>query len=89
MWRWKYRFHGKEKRLALGAYPEVPLASRRDGAATIKGARQLRDEARALLTAGTDPGEARKETKRAQAAALDNAFEVVARPSSTPTAVSA
>ncbi|MFC5523938.1 Arm DNA-binding domain-containing protein [Polaromonas jejuensis] len=22
-WRWKYRFDGKEKRLALGSYPQV------------------------------------------------------------------
>ena len=28
LWRWKYRFGGKEKRLALGKYPEVPLARR-------------------------------------------------------------
>ena len=24
-WRWKYRFMGKEKRLALGVYPDVTL----------------------------------------------------------------
>ena len=34
-WRWKYRFGGKEKRLAFGVYPEVSLAQ----------ARVLRDEA--------------------------------------------
>ncbi len=26
LWRWKYRFDGKEKLMALGKYPEVPLA---------------------------------------------------------------
>ncbi len=26
-WRWKYRVGGKEKLLALGLYPDVPLAS--------------------------------------------------------------
>ncbi|MBS0370215.1 MAG: DUF4102 domain-containing protein [Proteobacteria bacterium] len=35
-WRFKYRFSGKEKLLALGVYPEVSL----------KLARQKRDEAR-------------------------------------------
>ena len=25
LWRWKYRYTGKEKRLALGAYPGVSL----------------------------------------------------------------
>ena len=38
-WRLKYRVHGKEKRLALGVFPEVTLAEARDG----------RDAARKLL----------------------------------------
>ena len=25
LWRWKYRFKGKEKRLAIGPYPEIRL----------------------------------------------------------------
>jgi integrase len=82
LWRWKYRHAGKEKRLALGTYPAVPLASRPDAAAPggiVKGARQLRDEARALLNAGTDPGEARKEAKLAILRAHETAFEPVAR----------
>jgi hypothetical protein len=29
-WRLKYRFHGKEKALALGIYPEVSLARARE-----------------------------------------------------------
>jgi integrase len=82
LWRWKYRHAGKEKRLALGTYPAVPLASRPDPAAPggiVKGARQLRDEARALLNAGTDPGEARKDAKLATLRAHETAFEPVAR----------
>ena len=45
LWRWKYRFAGKEKRLALVRYPDVALAGRgeRDRLAgverVIKGAR--------------------------------------------------
>ena len=35
-WRWKYHYAGKEKRLALGVFPEVPLADATD----------LRDKAR-------------------------------------------
>jgi hypothetical protein len=49
LWRWKYRYQGKEKRLALGVYPEVSLLRAREQCA----------EARKLLRAGTDPGEAR------------------------------
>ena len=50
-WRFKYRFLGKEKRLALGVYPEVSLLK----------AREKRDQARALLAENIDPGQARKE----------------------------
>jgi hypothetical protein len=67
LWRWKYRYADKEKRLAFGTYPAVPLASRLDPSSPggmLKGARQLRVEARALLLAGTDPGEARRDAKR-------------------------
>ena len=31
LWRWKFRVLGKEKVLALGAYPDVPLAQAREG----------------------------------------------------------
>jgi hypothetical protein len=27
LWRWKYRYLGKEKRLSLGIYPDVSLSS--------------------------------------------------------------
>ena len=56
LWRLKYRHSGKEKRLALGAYPAVPLQN----------ARKKRDEARELLSEGTDPGEQKKAAKVAQ-----------------------
>lgn len=68
-WRWKYRFAGKEKRLALGTYPEVSLAT----------ARQRRDDARRLLADGTDPGQARADAKGAERLRLGTDFESVAR----------
>jgi len=49
-WRMKYRFAGKEKRLALGVYPTVGL----------KVARQRAAAARDTLINGTDPGAERK-----------------------------
>lgn len=67
-WRWKYRFAGKEKRLSLGVYPTVSL----------KEARDKRDEARRLLTNGTDPSENRKAKKAANKEEAYS-FEVVAR----------
>lgn len=53
MWRFKYRFGGREKLLALGAHPDVPL----------KRAREKREDARRMVADGVDPGEARKEQR--------------------------
>jgi hypothetical protein len=50
LWRLKYRFNEKEKRLAFGVYPEVTLAQ----------AREHQLEARRLLNSGVDPGEYKK-----------------------------
>jgi integrase len=68
-WRLKYRFGGKEKRLSLGTYPDTSLAD----------AREKRDAARKLLSAGVDPGEQRKAVKAAGAERAANSFEVIAR----------
>lgn len=67
-WRLKYRMAGKEKRLSLGTYPDVSL----------RDARERKIEARALLAAGVDPSEARKESKAAARLAQLNTFEAVA-----------
>ncbi len=66
--RLKYRFDGKEKRLAIGVYPDVPLAL----------ARQRRDDARQLLAQGVDPGEHKKAAAVARAVLGANTFEVIA-----------
>jgi len=76
LWRLKYRYGGKEKRLALGAFPEVPLSQARKDAPT--GARQKALEARALLAEGIDPSATRKATKAEQQAQSET-FERVAR----------
>lgn len=68
-WRLKYRMHGKEKRLALGVYPEVSLAE----------ARGARDEARKLIAQGLDPGVVRQEVKAARQLSAASSFEAVAR----------
>lgn len=69
LWRLKYRFGGKEKRLAIGTYPEIALAD----------ARNRREEARKLLANGGDPGEVKKAQKAAKADRDANSFEVIAR----------
>lgn len=68
-WRLKYRFHGKEKRLAFGVYPDISLALARD----------RRDNARKLLAQGVDPSENKKATKAAGIDKAENSFEVLAR----------
>jgi integrase len=72
LFRLKYRVGGKEKRLALGGYPDTSLAEARD----------KRDEARKLVAQGIDPSAERQEAKRqrveAQQAAADT-FEAVTR----------
>lgn len=53
LWRFKYRIAGKEKRIALGIYPDVGL----------KDARERPDAARRQVAARIDPSEQRKAQK--------------------------
>ena len=69
LWRWKYRFEGREKLMSFGAYPAVPLAL----------ARERFNEARKLLATGVDPMEQRKADKTAQRALSTNSFQSIAR----------
>jgi hypothetical protein len=61
LWRYKYRFGGKEKLISFGLYSEVSLSD----------ARLQRSEARLLLEEGFDPSVARKvEKSRGEAAEM-------------------
>jgi hypothetical protein len=64
-WRYNYRFNGKQKTLALGVYPNVPLEK----------ARVRHQAARRLLAAGTDPS-LHRQALRTQAAAELGIVEV-------------
>ena len=68
LWRFKYRIHGKEKLLALGAYPDVSL----------KQARERRDAARRLVADGKDPSAERKAEQAAALKAHADTFKTVA-----------
>ncbi len=68
-WRYNYRVDGKMKTLSIGIYPEISL----------KLARELHDEARALLARGVDPSIYKKELQATSAAEEQNIFEAVAR----------
>ena len=69
LWRWAYRFDGKQKLMALGQYPDVSLAQARDG----------REAARKLLASGTDPMAQRKSDKVARRLAVEHSFAAIAR----------
>ena len=68
-WRLKYRFLGKEKRLALGVYPTISLAD----------ARERRDAARKQLANNIDPGAFKKEQKLKAELTAATTLEAVAR----------
>jgi integrase len=64
LWRWKYRFNGREKLMSFGGYPDISLAQARD----------RHREARKLLATGIDPMAERKTEK----ATMENSFQSVA-----------
>jgi integrase len=68
-WRYKYRFGGKEKLLALGVYPDVSLKNARIG----------REQAQEQLRNMIDPLAAKKERKRAEKIKTTNSFSAVAK----------
>lgn len=69
LWKLKYRLLGKEKKLSLGAYPDVGLAK----------ARKLRDAARERLADGHDPALEKKKARFAARLSAGITFASVAR----------
>ena len=69
LWRVKYRVGTKEKRISLGAWPEISPSK----------ARHLRDTIRAKLVDGKDPALERKRAKIAAKIGSGNTFEAIAQ----------
>ncbi|CAN5373793.1 integrase arm-type DNA-binding domain-containing protein [soil metagenome] len=69
LWRYKYSHLGKDKRIALGRYPEIGLAE----------ARRKRDDARQKLNEGVDPLAERKREKLIAIYKAANTFGDVAK----------
>jgi integrase len=65
-WHLRYYWSGKQKRISLGNYPEISL----------RDARTLRDDARALVAKGINPHTDRKQKRQARLSG-DNAFMAV------------
>lgn len=66
-WHFRYYYVGKRERFSLGTYPEVSLREARD----------LRDEARALLAKGINPRNERKRKRQAIVLAGADTFMAV------------
>ncbi len=69
LWRLKYRYGGKEKRISLGKYPTV----------TLENARKKREDAKILLDENIDPSVAKLEEKILKTVSTANSFESIAR----------
>ncbi|EDW2055309.1 tyrosine-type recombinase/integrase [Salmonella enterica subsp. enterica] len=66
-WHFRYQWQGRQKRMSLGIYPEVSL----------RDARVLRDEARALLAKGINPHRDRKQKRAAVRLSGENTFKAI------------
>lgn len=69
LWRFRYRFAGKENTLGLGSFPEVSLAE----------AREKRDDVRKLLRQGINPSQKKKDDERSAKLASQNTFGALAQ----------
>jgi integrase len=68
LWRFRYRFHQRQKTLHFGQWPDVSLAD----------ARTAREEARRQLAAGLDPAQVKRQAREAAKIAAANTFRAVA-----------
>lgn len=68
LWRFRYRFAGKENTLSFGSFPAVTLAE----------ARGKRDDARKNVAAGIDPSQQKKMERIAVTTAAQDTFKVIA-----------
>ncbi len=66
-WHFRFSWGGKRERISFGGYPALSL----------KEARELRDEARALLAKGVNPHSDRKRKRHAIVLAGDHTFQAV------------
>ncbi len=66
LWRYSYRFEGKQKTLAMGSYPEISL----------KEARERHIDARRMVANGIDPSGVRQAEKEQKEFGKSNTFRV-------------
>jgi integrase len=76
LWRYAYRFDGKQKTLALGIY--AAASGKKYQAVSLAEARKYRDAAWVALKAGTDPAVKKKHDASEARQSRQNTFEIVA-----------
>lgn len=69
LWRFNYRFGGRQKTLSLGNYPDLPLAK----------ARAIRAAAREALAEGHDPVQIRKDKQSEERAQSQDTFQAISK----------
>ena len=72
LWYLKYRINGKEKKMALGAYPAI----------SIRDARSKREELKKMIAHGVDPSEAKKaqkEQRKKEEVKKENTFYTISQ----------
>ncbi|HEU4856918.1 MAG TPA: integrase arm-type DNA-binding domain-containing protein, partial [Rhodanobacteraceae bacterium] len=69
LWRFRFRYGGKESMISFGAWPEVSIAE----------ARAKRDDARAKLREGVNPAAAKRQARIEREVASGNTFRAVAK----------
>ncbi|MBK67936.1 MAG: integrase [Rickettsiales bacterium] len=69
LWRLKYYFLNKEKKLSIGEYPIISLSMARDE----------REKAKKLIAQGIDPSQHKQDIKNDRIEEQNNTFEVIAR----------
>ena len=68
LWRYKFRFGGREKQLAIGRWPDISLRE----------AKLLHQEARTLLAKGVDPAAAKRRAKESRRTSGSVSFQRLA-----------
>lgn len=68
LWRLKFRMDGKERKLAIGRYPEISLSE----------ARKRRDAAREQIALGNDPAREKQRQKARAHLSSENTFAAIA-----------
>ena len=69
LWRFRFRYGGKESMISFGSWPEVSIAE----------ARAKRDDARTKLREGVNPSTARRQARIEREVASGNTFRAVAK----------